>query len=284
MTEPPANVENRFVRLCNTYDDLIGFLSIGALGMVPPPSFCNNVVAYRNHLSLAGVIVTDMISTPKPPALCGPVPSTQRAKKAGCIVWAELESRAYIFGAVRNEPDAFTASFLNEIRARPDLFHYVTHSESDPTGKIDASGGSSGPLPFLRYRNFEAPASPNNRPTGYGDGTIPVSAADIFYGTDDDYPGYLTRLRRGGSAGWFFHFKKFKVKYFVVIDPIPNRHHTFLAQQLAWVALRVKGYGQGEYAQMKYNKASDAFFDKCAAERLAWMPESAGGWRTTKMT
>ena len=55
MAEPPADVENRFVRLCNTYDDLIGRLSAGALGMVPPPTFCAE--AYRSHLSLAGVIV-----------------------------------------------------------------------------------------------------------------------------------------------------------------------------------------------------------------------------------
>jgi len=143
ITEPPADVENCFVRICNTYDDLIGFLSPGALGMVPPPRFCAEAVAYRNHLSLAGVIIADMISSHKPTALCGPVPSTQRSKRPGHIVWAELETRAYIFGAVRNEPDAFTDSFLNELEARPDLFHYVTHSDSDPIGKIDVSGGSS---------------------------------------------------------------------------------------------------------------------------------------------
>jgi len=254
--------------------------------MVPPPRFCAEAVAYRNHLSLAGVIIADMVSSSKPPALCGPVPSTQRAKRPGHIVWAELETRAYIFGAVRNEPDAFTDSFLNELKARPDLFHYITHSESDPIGKTDVSGGSSdGPLPYLRFRNFEAPrASPDNRPTGHGNWTVPVPATDILYGKDDKlWVGYLTQLARGGSTGWFFHFKKFKVKYFVVIDPIPNRHHKFLAQQLAWTALRVKGYGEGEYDVKKYAKASDTFFDQCAAERLAWMPKSAGGWKTTKM-
>ena len=69
-----------------------------------------------------------------------------------------------------------------------------------------------------------------------------------------------------------------------MIDPIPNCHHKFLAQKLAWTALRVKGYGKGEYDVKKYAKASDAFFDKCATERLAWIPKSAGGWRTTKMS
>jgi hypothetical protein len=275
------------VRLCNTYDDLIGFLSAGALGMVPPPKFCAEAVAYRNHLSLAGVIVADMVSSPKPPALCGPFPSTKKARIPGCIVWGELETRAYIFGAVKNEPDAFTDSFLNEIKARPDLFHYVIHSEGDPFGKIDASGGSSdGPFPHIRFRNFEAPrTSPDSRPTGHGDWAVAVPAADIFYGKDEKrLVGYLTQLARGGSEGWFFHFKKFPVKYFAVIDPIPNRHHKFLAQQLAWTALRVKGYGKGEYDVKKYAKASDAFFDKCAAERLSWMPKSAGGWHTTKMS
>ena len=38
ITEPPADVENRFMRLCNIFDDLIGFLSAGALVMVPPPT------------------------------------------------------------------------------------------------------------------------------------------------------------------------------------------------------------------------------------------------------
>jgi hypothetical protein len=252
--------------------------------MVPPPKFCAEAVAYRNHLSLAGVIIADMVSSPKPPVLCGPFPSTQKAKIPGCIVWAELETRAYIFGAVRNEPDAFTDSFLKEIKARPDLFHYDIHSESDPIGK--SGGPSDGPFPHIRHRSFEAPrASPDNKPTGNGDWAVPVPATDIFYGKDEKLlVGYLTKLARGGSAGWFFHFKKFPVKYFAVIDPVPNRHHKFLAQQLAWTALRVKGYGEGEYDAKKYPKASDAFFDKCAAERLAWMPKSAGGWGTTKMS
>ncbi|KAF8968621.1 hypothetical protein BDZ97DRAFT_1916053 [Flammula alnicola] len=75
----PANVENRFVRLCNTYDDLIGFLSFGALGEVPPPSFC-----------------PDMSSSPKPQSLRGPIPSVRKARKDGCVVWGEVETRAYL--------------------------------------------------------------------------------------------------------------------------------------------------------------------------------------------
>ena len=287
--EPPANVENRFVRLCNTYDELIGFLSFGAFGLVPPPRFCGVSVAYRKHLSLAGVVVADMVSLPNPPELCGPILTLQKSKRPGYGIWAEIESRAYIFGAVRNEPDEFTDRFLQEIKARPDLFQYVTYSENDPFGTItDASTttpeGGSGPLPCMRTRMFEAPRTTlTNRPQGYGDWTVERSAPDILFGKKSKRSmiGYLTQLKEGGSSGWFFHFKKFPVKYFAIIDPIPDRHHIFLAQQLAWVALRVKGYGRGEYEASKYARASDTFFNKCAAERLSWAPP--GSWQTTKM-
>lgn len=283
--EPPANVENRFVRLCNTYDDMIGFLSFGALGLVPPPSFCDKVVAYRNHLSLAGVIIADMVSFPKPPALQGPVPSTHKAKKPGCITWAEVESRGYIFGAVKPDQDQFSNAFLDELKARPDLFHLIIQSEdTDPKGQVEHYGLAADKMSTMRARNFEAPrASPDNRPIGYGDWMIYRSAKDILYGTDEQCLGYLTNLNRRSSVGWLFHFKKFPVRYFVVIDPVPNRHHTSLVQQLAWAALRVKGHGRGEFEPNKYAKASDAFFDKCASERLSWMPKETGGWSTTEM-
>lgn len=131
------------------------------------------------------------------------------------------------------------------MKARPDLFHYVIRSESDPIGKIDTSGGSfDGPFLHIRFRNFEASrASPDNRPTGHGDWVVLVPAADIFYGKDEKrLVGYPTWLARGGSGS-----KKFPVKYFGVIDAIPNRYRRSLAQQLAWTALRVRGYGKGEY-------------------------------------
>jgi hypothetical protein len=130
-------VENRFVRLCNNFDDLTALLSFGALGLYPTPSFCKSASSSfnpglsRGHLSLCGVVVTDMISTAAPD-MPNPCPTTKKAKQRGYTVWAELETRAYIFGAIRNEEDEFTRAFLRELRARPDFFQVVTRSETDP--------------------------------------------------------------------------------------------------------------------------------------------------------
>ncbi|KDR71431.1 hypothetical protein GALMADRAFT_143708 [Galerina marginata CBS 339.88] len=289
--EPPKDVENRFVRLCNSYNDLVAFLAVGGLGMSPSPSFCMGADLYRRHLSLSGVVVADMISMPKPPFFSGPIATQKKGKKEGCIMWAELESRAYIFGAVKNEPDVFTDAFLQELKSRPDLFHLIIRSETDPEGIVEEFGYQSGALPVARIRTFEAPpASFHNRPSGRGEWTSEFSAKDIFYGTNigglQGFFGYLTQLKRGSKRPGnkpttpFFHFKKFPVKYFAVIDIIPNRHHIFLAQQLSWAALRAQGLGKGEYEERKYAQTSEIFFDKRAAELLAWAPS---GWGITKM-
>jgi len=71
------------------------------------------------------------------------------------------------------------------------------------------------------------------------------------------------------------------VKYFVILDAVPNRHHSFLARKVAWVALCAQGFGEGEYSERKYARASDTMFLKCAKERLSWKPE--GSWSMTKM-
>ncbi|RDB30516.1 hypothetical protein Hypma_007277 [Hypsizygus marmoreus] len=284
----PANIENRLVRLCNDYDDMISFLSFAALGMMPPPSFCHkenphlNALAPRNLLSLSGVIITDMVSTSVPPHMFGPHPSKHKSKKPGCIVWAEVETRACLFGAVRNEEDRFTTAFLHELRARPDLFQVVTRSETDPGQKINSfgTGSSDSALPMMRYRQFEAPpASPQNPPEGDGPWTVVRSAVDVLFGTDNKFPGHLTNLSRGDSAGWFFHFKKFPVKYIVILDTVPNRHHPILARHVAWAALCAQGYATGEYESSKYCRAYDKLFEARAKERLSWMPENWGGWQ-----
>ncbi|KAF9235400.1 hypothetical protein BU15DRAFT_32467, partial [Melanogaster broomeanus] len=196
--EPPANIENRFVRVCNNFDDLIGFLSFGALGLVPTPSFCESRPTdfldpglSRNHLSLSGVVVTDMVSISLPPHMCGPTPTTQKAKKRGCVVWVEVESRSYMFGAVRNEPDPFVDAFLRELRARPDLFQVVTRSETDPGREVEIFGaGPSQALPMMRSRSFEAPRS-SSPPNGSGEWSVNRSAVDVLYGTAKEIQGYL---------------------------------------------------------------------------------------------
>ena len=288
---PPADIENRFVRLCNTYDDLIGILSHGAFGLYPHPSFCQsehgNAVLYRNHLSLAGVVICDMVSAVKPPHLCGPFPSTHRPSQPGCVVWAEVQSRSYMFGALKDMPDTFQEAFLNELKARPDLFQVVTRCESDPPRVVKTFGnGEKEALPHIRTQKFEAPpASPQNRPKGFGQWEVQRSAVDILYGTEDALGGYLVTPKKwpGDKKNtiYFFHHKTFSVTYFVILDTTPNRHYTFLAQQVAWAALRAKGYGKGAYESGKYAIASDKLFEGCAKERLSWMPE--GSWKATKM-
>ncbi|KAG0697488.1 hypothetical protein DFH29DRAFT_945996 [Suillus ampliporus] len=298
--EPPSNVENRFVRLCNNFDDMVNFLSFGAIGMVPPPTFCSkehdgvDAVAPRNHLSLSGVVVTDMVSSPRPPYMIGPLPTTRRGRKPGCIIWCELETRGYIFGALRNEPDPFNDAFLRELRARPDLFQVITRSETDPGRDIEVFGaGPTGILPAMRLREFEAPPAPfTNRPTASGEWMVSRSAVDILYGTHtkmpdgspkQPFPGYLQTLSSGQSAGWFFRFKKFPVKYIVILDTVPNRHHSILARNVAWAALCARGYGEGRIEMRKYARASDKLFQKRAEELLAWMPEGWDGWHATRM-
>ncbi|KAF9233643.1 hypothetical protein BU15DRAFT_79892 [Melanogaster broomeanus] len=286
--DPPANIENRFVRVCNNFDDLISFLSFGALGLVPIPSFCNRKPTYcfdprfsRNHLSLSGVVVTDTVSTSCPPHMCGPMPTNQKAKQRGCVVWAEVESRAYMFGAVRNEPDPFVDAFLRELRARPDLFQVVTRSETDPGREVEIFGaGPSQALPTMRSRSFEAPRS-SFPPNGSGEWKVVRSAVDVLYGTGKEIQGYLTILSRD-MKGWFFRYKKFPVKYFVILDTVPNRDHSVLARNVAWAALRARRYGEGEYDLRKYAIASDKLFQKCANERLGWLPKDIE-WNVTKM-
>lgn len=229
-----------------------------------------------------------MVSAAKPPLLCGPVPSTRRPRQPGCIVWAEIQSRSYMFGALRDKPDTFQEAFLNELKARPDLFQIVTRCDNDPPRVVKSFGnGENEALPHIRARQFEAPpASLQNRPKGFGQWEMQRSAVDVLYGTEDLLGGYLVtpKIWPGSekkNTTYFFRHKTFPVTYIVILDTAPYRHYTFLAQQVAWAALRAKGYGKGEYEPRKYAIASDKLFEDCAKERLSWMPE--GSWRATKM-
>ncbi|KIK36601.1 hypothetical protein CY34DRAFT_94074, partial [Suillus luteus UH-Slu-Lm8-n1] len=292
LLKPPADVENRFVRLCNNFDDMVNFLSFGAIGMLPPSTFCSeqydevDAIAPRKHLSLSGVVITDMVSGPKPPHMIGPIPTTRRARKPGCIVWCEMEDRGYMFGALRNEPDSFNDAFLRELRARPDLFQVVTRSETDPGRDVEIFPTDA--LPASRCRHFEAPpALTANRPTGSGEWHVTRSAVDVLYGTHCEMPGvpnypFLGYLQNRNKIGWFFRFIKFPVKYIVILDTVPNRHHSILAMNVAWAALRAQGYGKGEFELWKYAKASDKLFQKRAKELLSWTPEN-WRWQATKL-
>jgi hypothetical protein len=143
----------------------------------------------------------------------------------------------------------------------------------------------------MRYRQFEAPhARASDRPSGSGDWMVLRSAVDVLYGTHCEMPGapnnsffgYLQILNSGNNKGWFFRFKKFPVKYIVILDTVPNRHHSVLAKNVAWAALRAQGYGEGEFESRKYARASDKFFQKRAKELLSSAPEN-WHWHATKL-
>jgi len=294
MLHPPANIENRFVRLCNSFDDLVGFLSFAALGLVPSPNFCqershfdvNDPSLSRNHLSLCGVIVADMVSTDRPPHMCGPMPTTRRATRRDRIVWATIETRAYMFGAVRNDlGDVFVDAFLRELRARPDLFQVVLRSETAPGRQVEMFGwgpANDEALPAMSGCQFEAPRGKSPVPPSYASSQWQVfrSAVDVLYGTGKEIQGYLTLLSHN-PRGWFFRYKTFPVTYFVILDTVPNRDRSVLARNVAWAALRAGGYAKGEYTVRKYAVATDDLFEQCARERLGWQP--AGSWSATKM-
>jgi len=216
----------------------------------------------------------------------GPLPTTQRARRRDCVVWAEIETRAYMFGAVQNERDGFVEAFLSELRARPDLFQVVLRSETDPGRKVETFG--SGPsnneaLPAMRGRQFEAPLSlpPSPPPPSTsGEWKVARSAVDVLYGTGTEIQGYLAILARD-LKGWLFSFKTFPVTYFVILDTLPNRDRSVLARNVSWAALRAGGYAEGEYTLRKYAVASDKLCEQRAQERLGWMPKEM--WEVRKM-
>ncbi len=286
--EPTKNTENRFVRLCNSFDDLHAFLSFAALGLIESPSFCTDkknpsydLRSIRNHMSLCGVLITDMVSTGFPDRPPGPFPSTNPASRPGYRMWANMEVRSYMFGALRNEPDDFVDAFLKELRCRPDTFYVVARSETAPGREVETFGTVSAQM---RGMMFEARIGNSNpAPKPQEEWSVMRSATDILYGTGGSKPvkgleglgrapgmvGYLTALDRPKSAGWFFNFKKFPVKYFVIMDAEPNRHVSHLARNVAWAAFRAQGLVKGSYDARLYAKASDELVQAHATKRLS---------------
>jgi hypothetical protein len=281
------------VRLCNCFDDLVGFLSVAAFrpkpGRYPPGKLASSVP--RMHLSLSGIVIagmesslsifeTDIIPTPIPPT------------RPENTVWGEMQARAYMFGAVRHENDPFTEKFLAELKRRPDLFQLVIWDETQPEAAAQEYGSGEGgkALPQIRARNFEAPTRGGPPSEGHGPwNMLQRSARDILFaptgGLDGAIiPGYITLLRRQ-EKGWFFRFKSpsILVRYIVILDTTPNRDVAILSQHVAWMALRAGGYGTGEFTRGKYYAASDRLFEKEAKRRLSWQPEFFGGWSVNRM-
>ncbi|KAJ6595176.1 hypothetical protein DFH09DRAFT_1413150 [Mycena vulgaris] len=293
MKDPPEkDTENRYVRLCCNFDELYTFLTFSTLMLSnTAPSFLTdsrnfdpprNAIATRNHLSLCGVFVTDMVSGDQKAKFPCPVPSQIPAKARGCITWVEVQICSYIFGALRNEPDDFTDAFLRELRARPDLFAVITRSDTDPSLKVESFGDVTDQM---RVRQFEAPFQPvKNAPIGRGEWDVCRTAMNVLYGGGkagicDKEPGYLSHAfndttdAKGRKETSFFTHKRFPVKYFLILDASPTGHVHDLARQMAWAAFRAKGLVQGNYDERRYDKASDVLFTKHARERLSFLPD-----------
>ncbi|KAJ7040005.1 hypothetical protein C8F04DRAFT_948977, partial [Mycena alexandri] len=283
VNAPANNAEHRYVRLCCNFDELHTFLTFRALlQRQDTPSFCadesfdslRNSNATRNHLSLCGVVLADLVPGKRGFQSPGPVPSPIPAKRRGCITWVELEMRPYMFGALRNKPDSFTKAFLAELRSRPDLFTVVTRSDTDPARKINWFGKVMHPI---RRRQFEAPSQPvQNAPTGRGKWEVMRSAVNVFYG-GGRVPGPVDKAAgpEGRMERSFFLHKQFPVKYFLILSASPTMNMHDLARQVAWVAFRAHGLVQGEYNKEKYDKAFDVLFKKHARERLSFLPDGA---------
>lgn len=283
MLKPCADIENRFMYLCNDFDDLISFMSFAALGLVPPPTFCKKkgIEGFRSHLSLCGVVVGDVVDTsnPRPP---GPVPSIIPASRPDLISWAELGFRAYMFGAIRNGRDTFTDAFVKQLRLYPDKFVVILRSETDTGQWLESFGGGQDETFYqMRCRMFEAPmASFSDRPVGSGAWNNIRMGRDVLYGTgqggETDMKGYLRELETQRNEGWLFWLKKdrFKVKYFLILDAQPNRSGMQLIQNVAWAAMCAAGYVRGAYSMKQYVKATDALLQATITERLSWLPPS----------
>lgn len=287
MVTPPPNVEDRFVRLCKEYDDLITFLTFSAFRSESRPSFIGDAWVYRNHLSMSGIIITDAVRGRRPEFPAGPSLYSKKPRKPGNVVWAEIETRAYLFGALRLESDSVTEDFLKYLKARPDLFSVLVRSQSDPPRKVELFGqGGNGTLPVMQKRFTECPrdSSDADRPPSlayreaHGTWEVMHSAYDPLFSTKPNLLGYLTKLERGNkiadSNKEFFRLKEFLVKYIIIVDPIPNRHFTLLIQNVAWAALCTQGYGNKDYDydERRYAVAADKLYAKSIDERLHFLP------------
>ncbi|KAJ3542751.1 hypothetical protein NMY22_g3395 [Coprinellus aureogranulatus] len=233
-----------------------------------------------------GIVVADLTpGTTMSSLFNSPIPTPLPATRPGNIVWAEADTRSYMFGAVRHEKDAFTEAFLDELRSRPDLFQLLVWSETEPESSLEESGSDNGKaLPPMRFRKFQVPRSRAPPSSGHGEWEVMRTPRDILFSQKKEkIVGYITNIRNQ-VPGWFFRFKTFPVRYFVVLDTVPKRHPSIALRNVAWAALRAGKYGSGEYTDSKYHRASDKLFEEKSAQRLSWMNTDLwGGWTTTKM-
>lgn len=294
IADMEPRTENRMVRLCNSYDDITGFLSVAAFRPKPdPPQYKLGGLASsvpRMHLSISDIIVADMTSPTLSLGL-SIVPTKLPARKFGNIVWAQMEFRSYIFGAVRQEQEPFTERFIAELKARPDLFQLVIWDSTQPESTAQEFGSEEGgrALPQIRARKFEAPMFDGPPTEGHGPwNSLFRSARDVLFAPSGNLnkgqmAGYIPSLRQ--EKGWFFSFKdaSIPVRYFVILDTTPNRDVSMLMYHVAWMALRAGGYASGEFIHMAYHKASDQLFEAQAKRRLSWQPSFFGTWSITKM-
>ncbi|KAJ7067297.1 hypothetical protein C8F01DRAFT_1342069 [Mycena amicta] len=305
MSDPPEpDTENRYVRICSSFDELQTFMTINALAIsFNQPSFCKRYARTntdppdssitRNHLTLSGFIVADLIHGP-PSLNTGPIPTGKPAKTPGCVMWAEAQFRPYMFGIIHPDDTTFNEAFLRELCRCPEKFIVISRRDSDPPMKLDVlsepTSCSAADVSQTRFRTFEAPfAMAHNRPAGRGEWQTMRSAMHVIYGGEDlgkgqtpaPDQGYLaiefnnTKGQNGRSEVSMFYHKNFPVRYLLILGTDPMQHVHDLAREVAWAAFKAHGLVMGKYDRHRYERASDVLFTKEARERMAFMPEGS---------
>ncbi|KAG7451430.1 uncharacterized protein BT62DRAFT_1071995 [Guyanagaster necrorhizus] len=200
----------------------------------------------RNHISLCGVLITDMVNMRCPKLPIEPFPSTKPVSHPGYRMWANVEFRSYTFGAVRNEPGSFTDAFLEELRGRLDMFYVITRSETVPGRDIETFGTVSAQTKLVMM--FEARI----------DASAPKAQGVVRYAKCG-----RNSIRNGGLPDGFGSSQK------------TNRHVSHLMRNVAWAASRTQGLATGNYDARIYARASDKLVQAHASKRLLFLPSDS---------
>ncbi|KAJ7067304.1 hypothetical protein C8F01DRAFT_1051765 [Mycena amicta] len=308
VNPPEPDTENRYVRICSNFEELQTFMTINALAISNHPSFCRRYprinadptdsCVTRNHLTLSGFIVADLVYGPPSALNNGPITAGKPGKTPGHVIWVEGQFRPYMFGVIHPHDTTFNEPFLQELCRCPEKFIVISRHDSDPPMKLNVlsepNSCSAADIWQIRFRTFEAPfAMAHNRPAGHGEWQTMRSAMHVIYGGEDSGKGqtagnrgYLsigfsnTKGQNGRPEVSMFYHKTFPVRYLLILGVDPMQHVHDLAREVAWAAFKVHGLVMGEYDMDRYERASDVLFKKVVRERMAFMPEGSFQIRT----
>ncbi len=296
------NMENRLVRLFHDFDEMHNYFILSGMNDDLVPDRVAHIKAARQYLMLAGYLVDELIGGRPPiPMFDGrPMPSNIPATKRGHRTWAQIHTRPYLVGAIRDDPeDPFCKAFLAELRSRPDLFIVVSHSVTrHRDGEVEQFGGPPSETYYcMRYRLFEAPASLQS-PSSSVEWSIIRTAANTLIGGGESLPsfpgpsvpsfkrqqlpdeaktplGYLNLLRSGRrDENYMFSHVQFPLRYLVVMDVTHNTDGQSLTTYTVWAAFRALGLVQGwDVTPAALDRAATKLMTLRMSKLFAWMPE-----------